>query len=97
MELVRWRRAKWHTDEGCTFIYPGGSYATLRAVLQRGGVCAIAFDVPGRRDTAFLGQRTGLATGIASLAVEVGVPVLPTLAIPGERGESGDSRHRSSR
>ena len=88
-ELIQWKRWGWQADAGCRFIYPGGSYASLRAVLQRGGVCAIAFDVPGRRETKFLGQRMSLASGIASLAVEVGVPVLPALAIPGEGDEIG--------
>lgn len=88
-ELIMWKRWGWQADACCSLIYPGGSYATLREVLQRGGVCAIAFDVPGRRETTFLGQRMGLASGIASLALEVGVPVLPALAIPGTGGEIG--------
>jgi len=89
-ELIQWKRWGWQADApGCRLIYPGGSYATLRAVLERGGVCAIAFDVPGRRETTFLGQQMSLASGIASLAIEVGVPVLPAFAIPGEGGEIG--------
>lgn len=87
--LLRWRQIRWLAEAGVRFVYAGGSYKALRTELERGGTCAIAFDVPGGTDTPFLGKRVGMASGIASLAREAEVPVIPAFPARGRRAEIG--------
>ena len=54
-----------------------GSYSTLRSLLREGAAVGIAFDVPGGRQTRFLGKEVWLADGTARLAAETGVAVIP--------------------
>jgi lauroyl/myristoyl acyltransferase len=60
---------------GHRWVERRGCYPVLRALLERGDMCGIAFDAAGRVETELAGHRTWLAGGSAALACEVGVPV----------------------
>jgi lauroyl/myristoyl acyltransferase len=55
-----------------------GSFAVLRALLEQGETVYLFFDMPGSRETRFLGKPVMLSTGSARLAFETGAPILPT-------------------
>ncbi len=68
---------------GARFVGRGGSYPLIRELLGRGETCWLAIDTvaTGRgRETTLAGRRVRLATGLASLALETGVPVIPAFA-----------------
>jgi lauroyl/myristoyl acyltransferase len=78
------RLAHWHnmlTDRHDLFVCATGSYPLLRSLLEEGKVVVIAFDVPGARETRFLGKPVMLTDGTARLAAETGARVLPTRAL----------------
>ena len=80
-----WRRVagrKFH------LILASKSYATIRAVLERGDVALLFFDLPGSRETVFLRKPVSLATGTARLAVDANALVLPARA----RRDGGGAR-----
>lgn len=78
-KLVKWKQIEWLAEAGVKFVHPGGAYGILRAELEREGICAIAFDMMGARETLFIGRQVRMASGIASLSREAGVPVIPVL------------------
>ena len=49
-------------------IVPPGSFGAAAAVLARGGVVSVAFDIAGTMPTPFLGREVSLASGSAALA-----------------------------
>ena len=57
-----------------------GSFQIVRALLGRGEAVLIFFDMPGGRETNFLGKPVELADGSAELAVRTGSLVLPLRA-----------------
>jgi lauroyl/myristoyl acyltransferase len=68
---------------GARFVGRGGSYPLICELLGRGETCWLAIDTAatGRgRVTSMAGLEVRLSTGIASLARETGVPVLPAVA-----------------
>ena len=68
---------------GARFVGRGGSYPLIRELLGRGETCWLAIDTAatGRgRVASMAGLEVRLSTGIASLARETGVPVLPAVA-----------------
>jgi lauroyl/myristoyl acyltransferase len=68
---------------GARYVGRGGSYALIRELLRRGETCWLAIDTiaTGRgRVVTLAGRRIRLATGIAALARETGVKVLPAVA-----------------
>ena len=68
---------------GARFVGRGGSYPLIRELLGRGETCWLAIDTvaTGRgRETTLAGRRVRLATGLASLALETGVPVVRAFA-----------------
>lgn len=68
---------------GARFVGRGGSHPLIRELLGRGEACWLAIDTAatGRGRVASLaGREVRLATGIASLARETGVPILPAVA-----------------
>ncbi len=73
--VARWRR-------GCStrLIRSDGSFPILLALLERGELVFIFFDMPGPRGTRFLGKPTMLADGTARLAMQTGALVLPLRA-----------------
>jgi hypothetical protein len=77
--VARWCRGV--AQAGARVIPTGGNaFTTIRALLERGGTVAIAVDMPGRRETHFLGKRAMLARGTAVLAHQTGALVLPVRA-----------------
>ncbi len=76
--LAHWRRQT--IARGERFVQTEGSYTVLRALLERGRLVIVFFDMPGSRETSFLGKPVMLASGTARLAVETGALVLPMRA-----------------
>lgn len=71
------RLAHWRKSQGSHLIRSTGSFATLRALLERGESVYLFFDLPGSHRTRFLGRPTMLADGSARLAVQSDALVLP--------------------
>ncbi len=65
---------------GHHLIHASNSYQTIRALLEQGEITVVAFDVPGSRDTVFLGKRVSLASGTARLALDADALILPVRA-----------------
>jgi lauroyl/myristoyl acyltransferase len=79
--MVKTRR--WLEIGGGRWIAPGrayGAYEVARALLRRGEVVMLHFDVPGQTPTRFLGRDAFLAGGAAKLAIETGAPIVPVFA-----------------
>jgi lauroyl/myristoyl acyltransferase len=74
-------RQQWLDEARVRFVGRGGSYDILRKLLERGDVCFLMFDFPGRTETKFLGRRVRLASGTATLATTLGAPVVPVFPI----------------
>jgi hypothetical protein len=74
----RWRHAE---RAGVRFVDRREAYPVLHALLARGEICLIAFDSGGRVETELAGQRTWLAGGLAALARDAGVAVVPTFTL----------------
>jgi lauroyl/myristoyl acyltransferase len=62
--------------ENIEWIYRGGAFEQMRAILEGGGVCAMSFDVPGGARTTFLGKPSNVARGPANLAVLTGALIV---------------------
>jgi hypothetical protein len=77
--LARWRNA--FSSPHDLFVCAPRSYPVLRSLLEAGETVLIAFDVPGPRETRFLGKRVMLADGTARLAAESGARILPTRSL----------------
>lgn len=76
--LTRWHREMDRRDE---WPLPStGVFAQLSALLERGELAIMYFDMPGSRRTQFLGKPVMLATGTARLAVATDALVLPVRA-----------------
>ncbi len=71
--VARWRRG----SPGLPLVRPRGSFAVLAKVLARGEIVLVYFDMPGPRESRFLGKSAMLADGTARLAVETDSLVLP--------------------
>ncbi|MFL5820360.1 MAG: lysophospholipid acyltransferase family protein [Solirubrobacteraceae bacterium] len=72
----------WAEEVGCRWVTLGGSYAVFRALLERGEVCKIEWDIPGRRPVPVevLGRTLRISGGVARLALETGAFVVPGFA-----------------
>jgi lauroyl/myristoyl acyltransferase len=64
--LARWRRGV----PDVPLLPPRGSFQILATVLEHGETVLLYFDMPGRRETRFLGKPMMLADGTARLAVQ---------------------------
>jgi lauroyl/myristoyl acyltransferase len=71
------RLALWQKRSASRMVLSTGSFPILSALLQRGEVIFLFFDMPGSRETRFLGKTAMLADGSARLAVETDAVVLP--------------------
>jgi lauroyl/myristoyl acyltransferase len=71
--LAHWRK----TQSWLRFVRASGSYGLLRELLRRGEPVMSYFDVPGARETHFLGKPAMLADGTARLAVDADALILP--------------------
>lgn len=77
-----WKAARIRNGEeaGVRYIERPGTYSLFRALLERGEICTLMFDVEGDQETQWGGGSVSLARGPATLAFEVGVPVIPVVA-----------------
>ncbi|HTA33100.1 MAG TPA: hypothetical protein VK721_06715 [Solirubrobacteraceae bacterium] len=73
--LARWRKGA----RGCP-VPARGSFPILAALLARGELVYLLYDMPGSHETHFLGKTAMLADGTARLAVETGALVVPLRA-----------------
>ena len=91
--LARWRNATKSRPVRAT-----GSFRILQALLERGEGVFLFFDLPGPRQTRFLGKPAMLAEGTAQLSIRTGALVLPLRArrdghrVHVEAGEALDPR-----
>jgi len=72
--LAHWRK----NEDWLRFVRASGSYALLRELLRRGEQVMCQFDMPGCRETHFLGKPATLADGAARLALDADALILPT-------------------
>jgi lauroyl/myristoyl acyltransferase len=68
---------RWVEDAGSRWVHRGGSYALLRALLDRGEICLMTVDAPGRVEVDFAGHPARVRGGVASLALESGAAIVP--------------------
>jgi lauroyl/myristoyl acyltransferase len=87
--LGRWVAAMNRNVEraGGRWVYRGGSYSVLRALLERGSICMVGQDILGDLPVPILGRRTRLVRGPLNLARETGAVYLPAF------GSRRGSRH----
>lgn len=62
---------------GSTVFESTGSYPHIRRLLEHGAVVALAWDLPGRMPSTFLGRRVLAASGAARAAKDTGTPIVP--------------------
>jgi benzoate-CoA ligase family protein len=74
------RLARWHKGMNSRPVPAKGSFRIIQALLERGEPVFLFFDMPGPRETHFLGKRATLAEGSAQLAVRADALVLPVRA-----------------
>ena len=74
------RIARWWRGSNSRMIRSTGSFPILRALLERGELVFLFFDMPGAHPTRFLGKPATLADGSARLAVQADALVLPLRA-----------------
>ncbi len=67
-------------ERGGRWIRPNGAYELCQTMLRRGELCLIPFDVPGSKETTFLGKRAWVRSGVARLAMATGAPIVPIFA-----------------
>lgn len=79
---------RWTESAGCRWVGRGDAYRLFRALLERGEVCWLYFDVRGSVVTEMGGRTFRLAGGAAALARETGAPIVPGFALRrGHRAE----------
>lgn len=71
----------WIEEVGARYVVRGGAYAVCRALLDRGEICRMHVDTPGGTRVEVSRREHSVAGGIAALAWEVGVPVVPGYAL----------------
>jgi lauroyl/myristoyl acyltransferase len=71
------RLARWRKAARVNLVDSRGSFPVLKALLERGEAVLLYYDMPGRRESKFLGKPAMLADGISRLAVDTGALVVP--------------------
>ncbi len=71
------RLARWRKGMKSRPVPARGSFRIIQALLEEGEPVFLAFDMPGPRDTRFLGKPATLAEGTAQLAVRADALVVP--------------------
>jgi benzoate-CoA ligase family protein len=71
------RLARWRNGTRSRPVPARGSFEAVQELLKRGEPVFLFFDMPGPRETHFLGKPTMLADGTAQLAVRADALVLP--------------------
>ncbi len=74
------RLARWRKGMKSRPVSAKGSFRIIQALLERGDPVILFFDMPGPRETRFLGKPVMLAEGTAQLAVRADALVLPVRA-----------------
>ena len=74
------RLARWRKGTTSRSVPANGSFEIVEALLRRGEPVFLFFDMPGPRETSFLGKPAMLADGTAQLAVRADALVLPLRA-----------------
>ncbi len=74
------RLARWRKGTKSLLVPSDGSFPVIQALLERGDPVFLFFDMPGPRQTRFLGKPAMLADGSAQLAVRADALVLPLRA-----------------
>jgi lauroyl/myristoyl acyltransferase len=74
------RLARWRIGIGARLVRSTGSFAVVQTLLARGECVLVYFDMPGHRQTRFLGKPASLADGSARLAIASDALVLPVRA-----------------
>jgi benzoate-CoA ligase family protein len=74
------RLARWRNGMSSRPVPATGSFRLIESLLGRGEAVFVFFDLPGPRQTRFLGKPAMLAEGTAQLSVRTGAPVLPVRA-----------------
>jgi lauroyl/myristoyl acyltransferase len=74
------RLARWRKGAKSRPVPARGSYPILAALLARGELVYLFYDMPGSRETHFLGKTAMLADGTARLALETDALVVPLRA-----------------
>ncbi len=74
------RLARWHKGTHSRLVPAKGSFRVIQALLERGERVLLFFDMPGARDTRFLGKPVMLADGTAQLAMRADALVVPLRA-----------------
>jgi lauroyl/myristoyl acyltransferase len=71
------RRLQGVRTHGARLVRSAGSFPVLHTLLREGELVLLQFDVPGHRETDFLGKPVMLADGSARLALGANAPILP--------------------
>jgi hypothetical protein len=66
-------------EAGSRSVWPGGAFPVARALLERGELLVVAWDVRGRHRVDLLGRPAWIRGGAAHLAASTGAPLLPGL------------------
>jgi len=74
------RLARWRKGMSSRLVPAKGSFRIIQALLERGDAVFLFLDMPGPRETSFLGKPAQLAEGSAQLAVRADALVLPVRA-----------------
>jgi lauroyl/myristoyl acyltransferase len=74
------RLARWRNGTNSLLVPANGSFLLIQALLERGERVFLFFDMPGPRETRFLGKPATLAEGSAQLAVRADAVILPMRA-----------------
>jgi hypothetical protein len=76
-----WREFQRRTREaaGCRTVWPGGAFRVARALLERGELLVVPWDVRGGREVELIDQSAWVRGGAAQLAALTGAPLLPGL------------------
>lgn len=77
----RWWKTQmsWIEASGCRWLGRGGTYPLLRALLERGELCWLNWDLPGHTSlpVRLLGRTVEVGRGLGRLALETGSRVVP--------------------
>jgi benzoate-CoA ligase len=74
------RLARWQKGTHSRLVPAKGSFRVIQALLERGERVLLFFDMPGARETRFLGKPVMLADGTAQLAMRADALVVPLRA-----------------
>jgi hypothetical protein len=66
-------------EAGCRTVWPGGAFSVAQALLERGEVVVVSWDVRGQSEVELLGQPARASAGAARLAAATGAPLLQGL------------------